>query len=133
MVIVWNEELATGNEVIDNQHKELFKRFNDFQSACKEGKGLDELNDLLAFLGEYAKAHFALEEQLQKDHGYPDYLKHKQEHEGFIRNFKKLADQLNTNGTNPALLTQTNMTLVNWLTRHFTWTDQHLANFIHTA
>ena len=47
MVIVWKEELATGNEEIDNQHKEMFRRFNDFQSACKQGKGQDELSNLL--------------------------------------------------------------------------------------
>jgi hypothetical protein len=28
---------------------------------------------------------------------------------------------------------QTNDALVNWLTRHFIWTDKDLANFLHTA
>jgi hemerythrin len=133
MVIVWNDELATGNETIDNQHKELFKRFNDLQSACKQGKGLDELSNLLTFLGEYVRYHFALEERLQIGHDYPDYLKHKEEHDGFIRTFRKLEDQLNARGTTPTLLIQTNTALVNWLIRHFTWTDKDLANFLHTA
>ncbi len=133
MVIVWNEDLVTGNEEIDNQHKELFRRFNDFQSACKQGKGLDELTNLLSFLGEYVRFHFALEEQLQIAIEYPDYLKHKEEHDSFIRNFMKLEDQLNTKGITSALLIQTNMTLVNWLTRHFTWTDRELANFLYAA
>jgi hemerythrin len=64
MVIVWKEELATGYEGIDSQHKEMFRRFNDFQSACKQGKGLGELSSLLTFLDEYIRSHFALEEQL---------------------------------------------------------------------
>ena len=42
MVVVWDEELATGHKEIDKQHKELFRRFNDFQMACKQERGLDE-------------------------------------------------------------------------------------------
>src|SRR6266702_6503679 len=133
MVIVWKKELATGNEEIDNQHKELFRRFNNLQSACKQGRGLDELSNLLTFLGEYVRSHFALEEQLQIDHDYPGYLKHKEQHDDFIHNFKELEDQLNTKGTTSTLLMQTNYVLVNWLTRHFIWTDKDLAKFLHTA
>jgi hemerythrin len=133
MVIHWNEELATGNEEIDNQHKELFRRFNNFQSACKQGKGQDEVSNLLTFLGEYVRSHFALEEHLQINHDYPGYLKHKAEHDGFICNFRKLEDQLKTQGPTSTLLIQTNMALVTWLMRHFTWMDKDLANFLHTA
>jgi hemerythrin len=130
MVIVWTEELATGYKEIDNQHKEMFRRFNDFQSACKQGKGIDELSNLLTFLDEYIRSHFALEEQLQKDHNYPDYLKHKDQHDDFIRNFKELEVKLNTRGNTATLLMQTNYALFNWLTRHFIWTDKDLANFL---
>lgn len=133
MFIVWNEELATGNNEIDNQHKELFRRFNNLQSACKQEKGLDELSNLLNFLGEYVISHFTLEEQLQIVHAYPGYQKHKEEHDGFTRNLRKLEDQLNTRGITSALLNQTNMAIANWLTRHFTWTDKDLANFLHTV
>jgi hemerythrin len=130
MVIHWNEELATGNLEIDNQHKEMFSRFNNFQLACKHGKGLDELSNLLAYLGQYVRSHLAMEEQLQRDHDYPGYQKHKAEHESFIRNFRKLEDQLSIQGTNSTLLIQTNMALVTWLMRHFTWMDKDLAKFL---
>ena len=133
MFVVWNEELATGNEEIDSQHKELFRRFNNLQSACKQGKGLDELSNLFTFLDEYVRSHFVLEELLQIAHDYPGYLKHKEEHDGFARNLRKLEEQLKTKGTTSALLNQTSMAIANWLTRHFTWTDKDLADFLHTA
>jgi hemerythrin len=133
MFIVWNEELATGNEEIDNQHKELFRRFNSLQSACKQGKGQDELSNLFTFLDEYVRSHFVLEELLQIVHDYPGYLKHKEEHDCFTRSLKKLEEQLNTKGTTSALLIQTNMAIANWLTRHFIWTDKDLADFLHTT
>jgi hemerythrin len=133
MVIHWNEELATGNKEIDNQNKEMFRRFNNFQSARKQGKGLDELSNLLTFLDEYIRSHFELEEQLQIDYDFPGYLKHKEEHEGFIRNLRTLEEQLNIQGTNSTLLIQINMALVTWLIRHFNWMDKDLAKFLHTA
>jgi len=133
MVIVWMEALAIGNEDIDNQHKEMFRRFNNFQWSCKQGKSHDELSNLLYFLGEYIRSHIALEELLQIKHDFPDYLKHKEQHDDFIRKFSKLEDKLNTKGITPTLLMQTNYLLVNWLTRHFIWTDRELANYLHTA
>jgi len=133
MFIAWKDELATGNEVIDNQHKELFRRFNNFQTACKQGKGPEELSNLLSFLGKYVRSHMTQEEQLQIVHNYPCYLMHKKEHDDFTYNLRKLEEQLNAQGITPALLIRTNMTFVSWLTRHFTWADKDLAGFLHTA
>src|SRR6185369_15572479 len=130
MFIAWKDGLATGNEVIDNQHKELFRKFNNFQTACKQGKGLDELSNLLSFLGKYVRSHMAQEEQLQIVHNYPGYQMHKKEHDNFTYNLRKLEEQLNVQGITPALLVRTNMTFIDWLTRHFTWADKDLASFL---
>jgi hemerythrin len=130
MVIHWDNELATGNEEIDNHHKEIFRRFNNFQRACNQGKGLNKLTDLLAFLGNHIRSHLAMEEQLQIDHNYPGYPKHKEEHESFIRNFRKLEKQLNTKGTTSNQLILTNFKLVIWLTQHYKLMDKDLAMFL---
>jgi hemerythrin len=133
MLVVWKDELATGIEMIDNQHKELFRRFNNFQTACKQGKGLDELSTLLSNLGQYVRSHCALEEVLQLLYGYPGYGEHEKQHNDFICKFRKLEHLLNAQGATPSLLMQTNRTLADWLTRHFTWADKELANFLRTA
>jgi hemerythrin len=133
MVIVWKEELATGYELIDDQHKELFRRFNNFQSACKTGKGLEELTSLLTFLGDYIRSHLEMEEQLQIEHNYPDYVKHKQQHDEFRHKFNALEDQLNSAGATRQLLVRTNFVLADWLIRHFVWTDSELAIFLLTT
>jgi hemerythrin len=133
MVVVWNDNLATGYEEINAQHKEIFRRFNDLQSACQEGKGLLELSNLFGFLDEYIRNHFELEERLQLAHDYPGYLTHQEEHAHFSQDIRRLEVQLDTHGTTPALLLKTNMVLVDWLIRHFTWTDKKLTDFLHTA
>ena len=38
----WDNNLATGINSIDNQHKELFDRINQLLLAMKEGKAKDE-------------------------------------------------------------------------------------------
>jgi len=35
MALEWTDDLATGSEVIDYQHKELFKRINFLMEACR--------------------------------------------------------------------------------------------------
>ncbi|HEY6873342.1 MAG TPA: bacteriohemerythrin [Geobacteraceae bacterium] len=133
MAIEWREELATGNGLIDDQHKELFKRFNNLLAACNQGKGKEEVGNLLLFLGDYVRSHFAMEEELQKKHGYPEYQAHKAEHEGFIRDLHSLENESRDSGTGVALVIQTNQMMAGWLIKHISGTDKKLANFLHAA
>jgi len=133
MAIEWREDLATGNGLIDDQHKELFKRFNNLLTACNQGKGKEEVNNLLLFLGDYVRSHFATEEELQIKHSYPGYQAHKAEHEGFISDLHKLENESKSSGTGVALVIQTNQMITGWLIRHISGTDKQLANFLRTA
>jgi len=130
MAIEWNEKLATGNSNIDNQHKELFRRFDTLLAACNQRKGKDEVHNLLLFLGDYVKTHFSMEEALQKNNNYPGYADHKKEHDGFIREFVKLEEQLKLEGASFPLVIQTNQTMVNWLIKHINVRDKEMAIFL---
>jgi len=132
-MIEWNDDLTTGNKSIDEQHRELIDRFNGLLAACNHGKGKGEIKSLLQFLGEYVKSHFSMEEALQQRYQYPEYPLHKQEHVGFIRDFKNLQNQFDEEGATLALVIQTNQTMVDWLIRHINATDRKLAVFLRTA
>jgi len=133
MLIEWNEDLTTGNSTIDAQHKELINRFNTILDACNHGKGKDEVKNLLQFLGEYVKSHFAMEEELQQRFNYPEYALHKQEHVGFIEDFNRLESQFEEEGATLLLVIRTNKAMINWLVRHINGTDKKLAAFLRTA
>lgn len=133
MLIEWNDDLTTGNKIIDEQHRELLARFNTLLTACNQGKGKDEVKGLLQFLGEYVKSHFAMEERLQQQYSYPEYFSHRAEHEGFIGNLKRLTDQFSEEGATLLLVIQTNQAMVEWLIRHINGTDKKLAAFLRTA
>jgi hemerythrin len=130
MIIEWKQELATGNEEIDNQHKEMFKKFNDFQSAYSLGKAQQDIGPIFTFLDDYVKFHFAMEEELQVRHSYPGYKAHKEEHDSFIHNLKKMEKQLDTSGVTSPLVIQANMALVSWLFGHIKGTDREFATFL---
>ena len=130
MAIEWNNNLTTGVEEIDTQHKELFSRFDRLLTACNEGKGKDEVMRLLLFLDDYIKSHFAAEEALQIGSNYPGYADHKEQHISFIKDVDRLESQFRTEGATLPLVIQTNQTLVAWLIRHISRVDMEFAEFL---
>lgn len=130
MAIAWDTNLSIGVTEIDDQHKELFRRFNDLLEACNQGKGRDEVQNLLLFLHDYIKTHFRDEEKLQLAHNYPGYAAHKLEHERFVHTIDQFAQDFNEKGATIALVIQVNKSVVHWLIQHISKVDRELGNFI---
>jgi hemerythrin len=133
MGLQWRDNLATGNEDIDEQHQEMFRRYNRLLAACKEGYGKEEARIMLIFLGDYVKEHFSAEERLQIRSGYPGYSAHRQMHAGFVKTLRDLEEQLRTDGATVSLVIQTNQILADWLTQHISGADKELADFLKQA
>lgn len=130
MAIEWNDDLATGVDEIDNQHKELFKRINSLLDACTQGKGKGEVGKVLNFLEDYIVAHFNAEEAIQKKHSYPEYEPHKALHDEFRKNFAELKKQFEKEGAGLPLVLRTNRTVVDWLINHIGRIDKALGAFL---
>ncbi len=126
----WDESLETGYPDIDEQHKELFRRFDCLRTACTAGKALTELRGLYLFLADYVQSHLALEETLQVKYQYPAYREHKAEHVYFTEKMKMLEDHLHASGPTASLVIDTQMALFSWLVRHILKSDRDLANFL---
>ena len=71
MYAVFNENLHTGNELIDGQHKEIIEKINKLVVACENGSCQLESIKMLDYLADYTEYHFQEEEALQKEAGYP--------------------------------------------------------------
>ena len=130
MGIKWTSDLSVGVTEIDNQHKEIFSRMDRLFAACSEGRGKDEVLQLLLFLEEYVKEHFAAEERLQLRHAYPDYAVHKSEHTRFMADVERLTREFRTEGATLSLVILTNKTLTSWLLQHITRTDMAFAAYV---
>lgn len=130
MGIQWRESLAIGVPAIDNQHKELLLRFDRLLDACKEGKGINELKGLQAFLEEYVHTHFNDEEALQRLHRYPGYESHRAEHLYFIEQINKLKSETENQGVSTHHVVETNNLLLKWLLNHISKVDMELGVFL---
>jgi hemerythrin len=88
------------------------------------------LQELFTFLDDYAKAHFAAEEQLMRDVGYPGLADHAQEHSEFKRRLRSFAPQWESEGNSTAMLFALSGLLQFWLTDHVTSSDQRIGEFL---
>ena len=131
MSISWREELAIGNQRIDDQHRELLERFDTLLSACRRGEGRQELGRLLDFLDEYVVKHFGDEEQLQRESGYPDFQSHQLQHLGFTKRLVELKRTIRSEGEVQVdhVLT-TNKMLLDWLVQHISTRDREFGRFL---
>jgi hemerythrin len=130
MALIWTEELATGNEAVDTQHRQLVKTLNDFLSACSSGQGREQLNSAMKFLIDYTVKHFSDEEKLQLRYRYPDYASHKKSHDNFKIAVSDLEKQINEKGAFVALVTKVNTSAGGWIINHIQHEDKKMAVYI---
>ena len=134
MLTDWQQELATGNADIDEQHKELFRKINGLAISCRDdGRGEDELSKLFLFLRLYVRTHFANEERLQVRHGFPGYQTHKEQHDAFCRQLHDLEEEFARQGATPAFILKAGNAMHDWLVNHINRLDKEMAAFVRDA
>ncbi len=130
MAMQWNENLAVGVDVIDNQHKGIISRINNLLNAMSQGKGKDEVGKVLTFLADYVVKHFNAEEALMKKHSFAGYPEQQAEHAKFLNDFSLLKKEFETVGVTSTLVLKTQRQLCDWLTNHITNKDKQIGEFI---
>ena len=131
--IAWDDNLLTGNALIDMQHKEIFARIGDFIRGCENGDDEENPEDILAFIANYTTRHFVDEEALQVEYGYPGYAQHKNEHEEFIATVDELAERFQANGLSYELSKDINKIVAKWLINHIKNEDKMMIEYIRSV
>ncbi|MBT8439026.1 MAG: hemerythrin family protein [Gammaproteobacteria bacterium] len=81
MIIEWNEEITSGIDEIDRQHKQIIGLLNQIVYFFETS---DSSKELISSLLEFSKViheHFDFEEKLLAQYGYKDLKNHKAGHE----------------------------------------------------
>jgi hemerythrin len=133
MAIQWTDDLATGKDEIDEQHREIFRRINSLFDACNQGKGKHEVVKVISFLDEYIVIHFGIEERHMLTRSYPRYAEHKAQHEAFKKQFLDLKKKIETEGPGVHTVIATNQMVVNWFLNHIRKVDTQLGAFLTTG
>ncbi len=128
-LIVWDQaRMSTGVPEIDDQHLQLIAMINELHRACRQGTAVSELRRMLNFLGDYAKTHFAHEEDLMDRHGCAASAKNKLAHKKFLADFQKLLDAFEKQGASVRLLLDLRRLVGDWLTNHICSVDTSLRS-----
>ena len=130
MYAEFSENLVTGNEMIDTQHKELIERMNGLLESCESGNEKLTAIKTLDYLSDYTDYHFKAEEQLQQYIEYPGYEKHKAQHEIFKQTINELQEMLQEEeGPSEAFVEKVEENIVKWFYVHIEGFDRSVAEY----
>jgi hemerythrin len=127
---LWDESLATGNELIDSEHKELLNGISEFFDACSSEAGGERLHKTIRFVNDYTIKHFHDEEALQVQSQYPNYESHKQFHESYKKSVHDFMIEFIRNGVSGDLVTRAKKGIGEVLIAHIKNEDIRLAAHI---
>ncbi|TLM98304.1 MAG: hypothetical protein FDZ75_02650, partial [Actinobacteria bacterium] len=91
--IRWDPALATGNELVDQQHEKMFELVNELHESIVECRSCEVQDEVLSRVIEHAKSHFRDEEALMRSVGYPGLLEQRTLHREFEAEVKRMADE----------------------------------------
>ena len=124
----WDQRFTLGITKIDLQHRKLVELTNQIYEAMKNGHGNDAVAPILRELNNYTLTHFTTEEDLFRLYAYPGYLTHKQEHEQFIRQVKRMQEEFQKGAS--GLSVKLANFLKAWLIDHIMKTDREYVPFL---
>ena len=129
-MVAWDEKYATGIELIDSQHKELFSLTNELFRACigEDEELKDVFKETMGRMVEYVRFHFGAEQELLQRIKYPDYHEHKKQHDILIRDILEAGKEYNKG--EKFVPNQFVRTMRDWILSHIALTDKQYVVFI---
>ena len=129
--ITFDDNLVTGNETIDTQHKELIDRIQNFVTACQNGNSKVKESkcwiiwmNILTFISKKRK-------KLQEKSGYPERENHHEKHEEFKKTIQELHEYLQDyEGPTDRFSELVQKNVIDWLFGHIKTYDRSVAKFI---
>jgi hemerythrin len=129
-LITWNDTYSVNIKKIDDQHKCLIELLNQLHDAMKSGKGNTALGPILTDLLNYTSFHFSTEEAYFQQYAYPDYARHKKEHDDLAQKAKGLQAS-HREGKLTVTIEVMNF-LKDWLTNHILSSDKKYSPFLNS-
>ena len=129
MKLLWSRDYETGNETVDDQHKEIFRLVQMVLDAESFNGRREKIDTALKFLSEYAVEHFAAEEALMIECVYPEYNEHKLQHDNFVFDVVEFMGRFVEEGSTLTVSETINNFVVVWLKEHIMGSDKAMASY----
>jgi len=114
LAILWTDDLNTGIDVIDKQHRRIVDYINDLELA-KAKQDREVVGKVLEELVDYTLSHFAFEESLQEEAGYKYCKPHKKVHDLFVRRVNEYLERFRLGDD---IVDEIHHMLTSWLINH---------------
>ncbi len=121
-MIQWNDTLATGHPVVDNDHKQLIQSLNELDEALKRGAGKEQVVAIIAFLNKYTREHFYREEAYMTKVGCPSRIENCAAHAALIAKLDGWVKRLEA-GVNTSLVLEVYRETSQWIQGHILKVD----------
>ncbi len=134
MTMMWKERYRIGVDIIDEQHKELFQRVQEFLSVINGTEAWDHrktnVEETMGFMEDYAVKHFTDEEKLFKGIQYPETEAHLKAHADFGKMVQQYKTTFEKEGMKEDDVQEFGGRLMSWLIMHVGKEDQKLGDYI---
>jgi len=127
MAIEWSNQLSTGLEWQDIQHREMLERMDGLLEAMNRNEARAVIEDLLAFLEDYTHSHFGSEERFMSETDYPALASHRGLHRRFTDRLHELQRLYKRQGASSLVIMHLQRWLRDWLLQHIVQEDQRLG------
>jgi hemerythrin len=91
-LLKWSNDLNTGVDIIDEQHKRIVRYINELYEA-QAANNRAQVGEIIDELVDYTVSHFAFEESLMERAGYPFLDPHKKVHGLFVGRVSKFVER----------------------------------------
>lgn len=130
-LVVWVPEYSLNVPEIDDQHRKLIEIIRSFQEAMLEGQASSALSEILRKMHIYTEVHFALEERLMEQTGYPDLAEHREAHHRLAEQVAAYQDKFDSGQAIPSV--QLMIFMRDWLTSHILAMDKKMGSHLRRA
>lgn len=131
LYLEWADNLSVKVKEIDEQHKILISMINRLHDAMLANRGREIQKEIVTDLSDYVFHHFATEEKYMRLFDYPEYSRHKLEHEQFAAEAVELKSRVESGSF---VLTLEVMSMLNgWLQNHILGTDMRYSDFFNSS
>lgn len=130
-ILKWDEKYETGVAQFDQEHQQLLQRLNTLYDDIFECATLEQEQkltaDILKDLLTYIEEHFAGEEEMMRQHQYPELEEHQRAHRLFGVEVERLLRQ--HQGGELALSFPVFVFIKEWIGNHILIVDKRYSKF----
>jgi hemerythrin len=116
--------LLIGHPEVDAQHARILEEVERLRATGPSG-----ITELIAFLRQHLRSHFAYEELLMEEAGYPDVDAHTAEHRQYVETVAQLQERLGAD-TGAESFAAILAAVEGWVVNHIMRSDHKLAAFL---